>query len=123
MYVFRETTLIKCVRNLPILLASYVTPKLMKDCGIVDKRFTSGDADLVFQKAKTRAGGAGTSGARVKFDVFLGVAIPAIADKRGEHVDDVMDSIANSVGPSFVNATKAVPNRFHDEAATKGDSQ
>jgi hypothetical protein len=90
----------------------------MKDCQIVDKKFTSGDADLVFQKAKTKAGGTGTSGARVNFNIFLTVAIPAIAEKRGEEVHDVLDTLANSVGPSFVNATKAAPNRFHDDATT-----
>eukprot|EP01041_Mallomonas_annulata_P009965 gene9965-20724_t len=62
---------------------------MLKSAKIINKRFTTGDADLVFQKTKAKASNTtgGTiakgviMGKRINFEVFRAVAVPELAER------------------------------------------
>lgn len=59
--------------------------KMIKDCNLINNKLTTGDIDLIFSKCKSRAsGGSAASGAKVNFEIFMNIAVPAIAEKRGK---------------------------------------
>lgn len=99
--------------------------KLCKDTGLIQKKFTAGDADLAFQKAKTIASAPGAGayssgvvhGKRVEYSVFRSVAVPIIAEKTKQSIDDVLSTIASCAGP-VLHATQAQATRFHDDQST-----
>jgi hypothetical protein len=100
--------------------------KLLRDSGVVNKKFTSGDADLVFQKTKAKASnpnaGAYSSGVvhgkRVNFEVFRAVAIPCIAEKKGVEVEKMVAFFAEAEGPKMHGTTTADNVKFHDDQST-----
>lgn len=93
--------------------------KMMKDCDLLDSKFTTGDVDLIFQKAKTReAGGTNVQGKKVSYRTFVAVAIPGIADKKGVTVEDLVALLVHAEGPKMNNVTEVEAVRFHDDKTT-----
>jgi hypothetical protein len=89
--------------------------RMMKDAKIIDgKKFTTTDADLIYQKAKTRANVPGATGAKITFDVFVTMCLVSVADKLGKTTDDVFDILKQHEGPVYTG-TVAEPNKFHDD--------
>jgi hypothetical protein len=88
--------------------------KLLKDSKSLNKKFTSGDADLIFQKYKTKAGASVKS---LNYEVFRTQMIPDIAAKRGMEVDAYILKLSRCEGP-HIHATQAEANRFHDDKST-----
>lgn len=81
--------------------------KMCKECGLVDKVFTTTDVDMLFTKAKAK-------GARkITFQQFVEVIIPGIAAKKKLTADQIADQIAQSSPKS--SGTKAEATRFHDD--------
>ena len=100
--------------------------KLCKDCNILSKSFTAGDADLIFQKTKAAAShptaGSYSSGVvhgkRVSYDVFRAIAVPCLAEKRKMEIVDMVTYLAGPSGPSFNGVTVSDAVRFHDDKST-----
>jgi len=100
--------------------------KLCRDCGVVNKSYTSGDADLAFQKTKAAAShpsaGAYSSGVvhgkRVSYDIFRAIAIPCIAEKKKMEVAALVAFLATKDGPVLNGVTAADAVRFHDDKST-----
>ena len=88
--------------------------KFLKDSKSLNKKFTSGDADLIFQKFKAKAGNASKS---VNYHVFRTGMIPDIAAKKGIEESAVIAKLARCEGP-HLHATQAEANRFHDDKST-----
>lgn len=100
--------------------------KMLKDSGVINRKFTSGDADLVFQKAKAKASNPGAGsyssgvvhGKRVNYDVFRAVAVPCIAEKKGTTAANVAECLAKAGGPQLHGTTTADKVKFHDDQST-----
>ena len=100
--------------------------KMCKDCDILTKSLTSGDADLIFQKTKAAASnpsaGSYSSGVvhgkRVSYDIFRAIAIPCLAEKRKMDIADLLTHLASQSGPSLNGVTTADAVRFHDDKNT-----
>jgi hypothetical protein len=100
--------------------------KLCKDCHIIVKTFTSGDADLVFQKTKAMtshpSAGSYSSGVihgkRINYDVFRAITIPCIAEKKGITVSALLTHLSQQDGPQLHDVTTAESVRFHDDKTT-----
>jgi len=84
--------------------------KLCKDCGLIDKTFSTGDADLAF--AKVSAG----ASRRIDFDQFL-TSLAHVAERKRIDVDAVHLALIRSVGP-LRHSTKANAVRLHDDRST-----
>jgi len=82
--------------------------KMCKDVGLVDRRFTPTDCDLIFAKVVTKGQ------RRIDFNQFQN-ALRLIAEKKG--VDSVESIIAGSGGP-ILHGTQADAVRFHDDKST-----
>lgn len=82
--------------------------KMCKDVGLVDKKFTPTDVDLIFAKVVTKGQ------RRIDFHQFQN-AIRLIAEKKG--IDSVESIIAGSGGP-ILHGTQADAVRFHDDKST-----
>lgn len=81
--------------------------KMLKECKIIGKSFTSTDADLLFNKVKAK-------GARkMTFDDFKSRAIPEIAAKMKKSPEEVEAMVENSSPEA--RATKADNVKFHDD--------
>lgn len=81
--------------------------KMLKECKIIGKSFTSTDADMLFSKIKAK-------GARkITCDEFKTKGIPDIAAKLKKTPDEVEALIAAGVPAS--NSTKADAVKFHDD--------
>ncbi len=97
--------------------------KFCKDCHIISKKFTAGDADLVFQKTKAAAShpaaGSYSSGVvhgkRVSYDVFRAISIPAISEKKTIDIVALLHQLGKQSGPTLNNVTAADNVRFHDD--------
>ena len=81
--------------------------KLCKDCGLVDKKFTTTDVDLTFSKVKAK-------GARKIGISEFQKALELVAEKKSCSVEDILSKLRNTEGP-VTNATQAEPNKFHDD--------
>lgn len=94
--------------------------KMMKDCNLLDSRYTSGDADLVFQKAKTKEAGGNVAGKKVSYRTFVSVALPGIADKKNISTEALISALLKEGGggPKLSNVTEADAVRFHDDKST-----
>ena len=100
--------------------------KLCRDCQVIDRTYTSGDADLAFQKTKAAAShpsaGSYSSGVvhgkRVSYDVFRAIAIPCIAEKKKMDVNILVSFLAEKEGPTLNAVTTADAVRFHDDKST-----
>lgn len=98
--------------------------KMMVDTQMVDKAFTTGDCDIIFQKVKfalsnTGAGSysATAQGKKISFDHFTHIALLSVAEKKGMPIQAVIDQICLCPGPS-ISGTVAEANRFHDDKST-----
>jgi len=86
--------------------------KMFKDVGIIDKRFTTTDADLIFSKVCPKGQ------RRITVNDFKR-ALSLIADKKGVGSDEIEDIVAGSHGP-VLHATKADDVKFADESNFTG---
>ncbi|CAE7554473.1 TTN [Symbiodinium necroappetens] len=84
--------------------------KLCKDCSLVDRIFSSTDADLIFAKVVPKGQRRITI---AEFEKALGL----IAERRGCSQEDVMQRVADGAGPAL-EGTKAEAVRFHDDKTT-----
>jgi hypothetical protein len=101
--------------------------KFLRDCNQITKKFTTGDADLIFQKAKAKASAPGAGsyssgvvhGKRLNYEVFRAVVMPCLAEKKGKSVEEMIEEILSQCsGPSLNNVTTAQANKFHDDVST-----
>lgn len=81
--------------------------KLNKDCGLLDKAYTSTDVDLVFSKCKAKT-------AKVLTYGDFQSALEQIAAKKKVTKDAIVEKIVKSGGPHF-QGTKADYVKFHDD--------
>jgi hypothetical protein len=87
--------------------------KFLKDTKSLNKtQFTSGDADLIFQKYKTKYGMKS-----LNYFVFRYFMIPDIAQKRSLNIEKYLEKLSQCEGP-VLHATQAQANRFHDDKST-----
>ncbi|KAG5468647.1 hypothetical protein CUR178_01481 [Leishmania enriettii] len=84
--------------------------KMLKECKIIGKCFTSTDADLLFSKVKAR------DARKISYLEFKDKAIPEIAAKMKKSPADIEAMISNAAPVS--NGTKADTVRFHDDKST-----
>eukprot|EP00930_Biecheleria_cincta_P038647 TRINITY_DN26552_c0_g1_i1.p1 TRINITY_DN26552_c0_g1~~TRINITY_DN26552_c0_g1_i1.p1 ORF type:complete len:405 (-),score=74.14 TRINITY_DN26552_c0_g1_i1:166-1380(-) len=82
--------------------------KICKDVGLVDRKFTPTDCDLIFAKVVTKGQ------RRIDFHQFQN-ALRLIAERKG--VDSVESIVAGSAGP-ILHGTHADAVRFHDDKST-----
>jgi len=100
--------------------------KLLKDCKVINKTFTTIDSDLIFQKTKAiaTAPGAGSyssgvvHGKRINFQTFYNITIPLIATKKNIEIANLIEIFLKCDGPSYNGVTVADYNRFHDDQNT-----
>mmetsp|Transcript_68770 Transcript_68770/g.151480 ORF Transcript_68770/g.151480 Transcript_68770/m.151480 type:complete len:367 (-) Transcript_68770:64-1164(-) len=88
--------------------------KLCKDCGLLDRRFSAADADLIFAKVCPRGG------RRIGMEQFE-EAVWLIGRKRGMDYGCLLDSIANSAGPLLKTAQADLPS-MSKSLSTRGGS-
>ena len=81
--------------------------KLAKDCGILDKKLTNIDIDLIFAKVKDK------NARKITFAQF-DKALDQFATKKGVTKSDVISQIEQAGGPKF-QGTKADAVKFHDD--------
>jgi len=84
--------------------------KLAKDSGILDKKLTSTDIDLIFAKVKDK------SARKINFSQFEN-ALAQCATKKGVQKDDIINAILKCGGP-ILHGTKADYVKFHDDKST-----
>lgn len=85
--------------------------KFAKDCGLLDKKLTTTDIDLIFSKVK------GTSAVRkISYDQFK-TGVSQMATKKGVSEDELHKTILSTGGPHFAG-TKADYVKFHDDKST-----
>eukprot|EP01059_Diplonema_ambulator_P009616 TRINITY_DN1953_c0_g1_i1.p1 TRINITY_DN1953_c0_g1~~TRINITY_DN1953_c0_g1_i1.p1 ORF type:complete len:156 (+),score=51.30 TRINITY_DN1953_c0_g1_i1:69-536(+) len=82
--------------------------KFCKDCKLIDKKFTSTDADLIFTKSK------GKGERKISFAVFESVALEEVARKKSISKDDLVAKITSTTGPTS-SGTKAENVALHDD--------
>ena len=61
--------------------------KLAKDCGLIDKKLTATDVDLIFAKVKDKAE------RRINYAQFM-KGLDQFAEKKGVAKDDVVNKVA-----------------------------
>lgn len=81
--------------------------KMLKECKIIGKSFTSTDADLLFNKIKAKAA------RKITAEEFRTKGIPEIATKMKKQTADVEAMIM--AGSPEAHATKADNVKFHDD--------
>lgn len=81
--------------------------KMLKECKIIGKVFTSTDADLLFSKVKAK------SARKITFDEFKTKAVPEIAAKMKKTDADIEAMIAKHSPEA--HGTKADVVKFHDD--------
>jgi hypothetical protein len=81
--------------------------KLNKDCGLLDKKYTTTDVDIYFTKIKDK------SSKVITYDQF-NEGLKLAATKKGITYDDIVSKIRSAGGPSFTG-TKAEYVKFHDD--------
>merc|ERR1712232_398994 len=80
---------------------------LCKDCGLIDKKFTTSEVDIIFSKVVPKGR------RRMGLKEFI-AALEQVARKKAVDVEDVHDAIANCGGPLF-QGTEVGSFRFHDD--------
>ena len=80
---------------------------MAKDTGLVDKKFTNTDVDLLFAKVKDKAE------RRITYAQFE-KALELIAEKKGTDVDSIKTIVLGEGGLKF-EGTKAEAVKFHDD--------
>lgn len=81
--------------------------KVAKDCGLLDKKLTGTDVDLIFAKVKDK------SERRITYAQFMN-GLGLFAEKKGVAKDAVVSKVSASKGPKLAG-TKAEANKFHDD--------
>jgi hypothetical protein len=81
--------------------------KMCKECGLIDKVFTTTDVDMIFTKVKAKGE------RKITFQQFVEGVLPAIAAKKKISEDEVAERIASAAPQS--SGTKAEATRFHDD--------
>ena len=81
--------------------------KLNKDCGLLDKKYTTTDVDINFTKVKDK------SFKNIFFKQFE-AALKLAAAKKGVEYETLVTIICNTGGPIF-HGTKADYVKFHDD--------
>merc|ERR1719221_2448502 len=84
--------------------------KLCKDVKLVDKGFTTTDADLIFAKVVTKGQ------RRIDFGQFS-AALDQVAAKKGISAEATRDAVCRAGGPTL-NGTVADHVKFHDDKST-----
>lgn len=84
--------------------------KMLKECKIIGKLFTSTDADLLFSKVKAK------DARRISFKQFEVKVIPEIAAKLKKTNEEVEEMIASAAPKS--SGTKAEAVRFYDDKSS-----
>jgi len=82
--------------------------QLCTDAGLLDRKCTTADVDIVFNKVKNRGE------RKIEFNQFKDACI-GIARKKGCPVSDVQKAIVASGGPEHHGVTQADAVRFHDD--------
>lgn len=81
--------------------------KLSKDCGLLDKKLTTTDVDIIFAQIKEK------TARKITFAEFQ-KGIPKLAAKKGVTDDVLIAAITAKGGPQFTG-TKADAVKFHDD--------
>jgi len=81
--------------------------KVVTDCGLIGKGYSSADIDLTFARVKDKAA------KKITFNEFL-KAIAEVATKSGVSTDVIINKIVSSGGPKS-SGTVAAANKFHDD--------
>ena len=89
--------------------------KLVADCGLVDKKMTSTDFDLLFMKLKEKGQ------RKIQYKTFL-KALEAIAEKKGMTQKQVEEQIT-SHGKVLIGTKADANNRFAVESGKPGEGQ
>mmetsp|Transcript_59050 Transcript_59050/g.127745 ORF Transcript_59050/g.127745 Transcript_59050/m.127745 type:complete len:412 (-) Transcript_59050:68-1303(-) len=84
--------------------------KLCKDCGLLDRKCTPTDVDLIFAKVVAKGH------RRIVFAEFE-MALHKVAEKKGVDFQDIEDKVVCGGGP-VLHGTKADAVRFHDDKST-----
>ena len=84
--------------------------KLAKDCGLIEKKFTTVDIDIIFAKVKSK-------GARKITPEQFVIALEEFALKKGVSFDELSSHICSVGGPIFLG-TKAEKVKWHDDRST-----
>ena len=84
--------------------------KVTKDCGLLDKKLTTTDVDIIFAKIKDK------SARKISFDEFK-KSLPHLAAKKGITEAELSELICKASGPKF-QGTKADFVKFHDDKST-----
>ena len=84
--------------------------KLAKDCGLIEKKFTTVDIDIIFAKVKSK-------GARKITPEQFVIALEEFAFKKGVSFDELSSHICSVGGPIF-QGTKAEKVKWHDDRST-----
>jgi len=85
--------------------------KLLKETKVIEKDFSTTDADLTFAKVKS-----GPAARKITFTEFENALI-LIAEKKKVSEDAIRQKIETTQGPTY-NATKAEYTKFHDDKST-----
>jgi len=89
----------------PPLMESRQIQKLARDCGLLDKRLTKVDIDLIFTAVK------GRGEHRIDYLDFL-ECVRQWAERKGMTYEDLCDQIANSHGPTLNSVTTPDTQKF-----------
>ncbi len=81
--------------------------KVNKDCGLLDKKYTTTDVDINFSKIKSK------TSKNITFQQFL-EGLKLAAEKKGIDFEKLKEAVCNSSGPVF-KGTKADFVKFHDD--------
>jgi hypothetical protein len=81
--------------------------KINKDCGLIDKKYTTTDIDINFAKVKLK------TSKNITFQEFES-ALKLAAEKKGIDYSAIVEKVLASSGPVF-KGTKAEYNKFHDD--------
>jgi hypothetical protein len=81
--------------------------KVVTECGLIGKGYTSADIDLTFARVKDR------TAKKITFAEFL-KAVAEVATKSKVTTEDIVAKIVASGGPKS-SGTVAQANKFHDD--------
>lgn len=81
--------------------------KVNKDCGLLDKKYTTTDVDINFTKIKIK------TSKNITFSQFS-EGLKLAAEKKGMEFEKLKELVCNSSGPVF-KGTKADFVKFHDD--------
>ena len=89
--------------------------KFCRDTKLLDKKFTTTDADLTFQKTRAQLHIVAKT---INFESFRQYTLPEIAAKRRVDLAEVISRVAVCEGPTLNGVTQADAVRLHDDKDT-----